>query len=76
MYLYLVDYGIEDPNTTKTGPVDRWLPNIECWPDSFVIFQGIRTSIAKKLNFCDFSWGVVSGAPDSPLDLLKFSHSS
>ena len=25
-----------------------WWPNIECWLGSFVIFQGIRTSIAKK----------------------------
>ena len=26
----------------------RWWPNIECWLGSFVVFQGIRTSIAKK----------------------------
>ena len=26
----------------------RWWSNIECWLGSFVIFQGIRTSIAKK----------------------------
>ena len=26
----------------------RCLPNIECWLVSFVIFQGLRTSIAKK----------------------------
>ena len=26
----------------------RWCPNIECWLGSFVIFQGIRTSITKK----------------------------
>ena len=26
----------------------QWWPNIECWLGSFVIFQGIRTSIAKK----------------------------
>ena len=26
----------------------RWWPNTECWLGSFVIFQGIRTSIAKK----------------------------
>ena len=26
----------------------RWWPNVECWPGSFVIFQGIRTSIANK----------------------------
>ena len=36
--------------------VCRCWPKIECWLDSFVIFQGIRTSIAKKaLYFCDFS---------------------
>ena len=27
---------------------DRWWPNIECCFGSFVIFQGIRTSIVKK----------------------------
>ena len=26
----------------------RWRPNIECWLGSYVIFQGIRTGIAKK----------------------------
>ena len=26
----------------------RCWPNIECWLGGFVIFQGIRTSIAKK----------------------------
>ena len=29
--------------------VCRWWPNMEYWLGSFVIFQGIRTSIAKKL---------------------------
>ena len=49
----------EDPSSTKSGPssdcqrnaillVGRWWPNIECWPGSFVIFQRIQTSIAKK----------------------------
>ena len=48
---------LEDPNTTISGPSSarqrnaiqmafRW--RAECWLDSFVIFQGIRTSIAKK----------------------------
>ena len=50
------------PNTAKFGHhrpasrrhlngvslAERWWPNIECWLGSFVIFQGIRTSIAKK----------------------------
>ena len=26
----------------------QWFHNIECWLGSFVIFQGIRTSIGKK----------------------------
>ena len=26
----------------------RWWPNIECWLGTFVLFQGIQTSIAKK----------------------------
>ena len=31
------------------------VPNIECWFGSFVVLQGIRTSIAKKpFIFCDF----------------------
>ena len=36
----------------------RW-PNIKCWPSSFVIFQGIWTSIAKKsYSFVIFQgWG-------------------
>ena len=47
----------------------RWL-NVECWLGSFVIFQGIRTSIAMKENlyFCDFSGGGGSGIPVPPLD--------
>ena len=39
------------PNsTTKAGVAlaGWWRPNIECWFGSFVIFQGIRTSVAKK----------------------------
>ena len=42
-------------------------PNVECWLGSFVIFQGIRTSIA-NLYFCDFSEGVRTPCPP-PLDL-------
>ena len=40
--------------------------NIECWLCSFVIFQGIETSIAKK-PFCDFSG---SGAGPDPCPSL------
>ena len=40
------------------SPAGRWWPNIECWLGSFVIFQGIRTSIAKKpYIFVIFQWG-------------------
>ena len=56
----LVDKGREDQNTIKSGPpsvrtqntiemVFRLWPNIECWLVSFVVLQGIRTGIAKKL---------------------------
>ena len=42
-------------------------PNIECYLGSFVIFQGIQTSFAKKpYIFCDFSRG--SERPVPPLD--------
>ena len=45
----------------------RWWPSIECWPGSFVILRGIRTSIAKK----PFIFVIFSGGPDPsppPLD--------
>ena len=37
----------------------RWWPNMKCWLCSFVIFQGIHTSIAKKpFTFVIFrGWG-------------------
>ena len=46
----------------------RW-PNIECWLGSFVIFQGIRTSITKKTYiFVVFFFRGVGGLnPLSPL---------
>ena len=43
------------------------MANIECWLGSFVIFQGIRTSIAKK----PYIFVIFQGGPDplsSPLD--------
>ena len=47
--------------------VGWWWPVMEYWLGSFVIFQGIRTRIAKKnLYFCDFPGG--SGPPVPPLD--------
>ena len=43
----------------------RWWPNIEYWLVSFVIFQGIRTSIAQKPYIFEiFSGG--SGPPVPP----------
>ena len=57
--VFLVDKGRKDPNTTISG--SSWArqrnalltclfwPNIECWLNSFVIVQEIRTSIAFKL---------------------------
>ena len=44
----------------------RWraVPNIECWLGSFVIFQRIRTNIAKKLYiFVIFQGGGGSWSP-------------
>ena len=46
----------------------RLWPNMECWIGSFVIFQGIRTSIAKEPYIFVF----YQGGPDPlylPLDL-------
>ena len=50
---FLVNEGREVPNTIIARPSlacqrSWWWPNIECWHRSFVFFQGIRTSIAKK----------------------------
>ena len=49
----------------------KW-PDIECWLGSFVIFQGIRTTIAKKSYIFVIFKGV--GGPDClsppPLDPL------
>ena len=45
----------------------RWWPDIECWLGSFVTFQGIRTSIAKK----PYIFQIFQGGPDPlspPLD--------
>ena len=42
----------------------RWRPNIDCWRGSFVVFQGIWTSIAKKL--CIF---VIFQGGSNPLSL-------
>ena len=52
---FLLDEGREDPNTTKSGPSSarqrntiqmafRWRA-YHCWLGSFVILQGIRTSL-------------------------------
>ena len=47
----------------------RWCPNIECWLGSFVIFQGMRTSIAQKpYIFVIFQGGGGSGPSVTHLD--------
>ena len=68
---FLFDEGIENSNIPKNGPEKRHLKMAFRWRvnGSFVIFQGIRTSIAKKpLNFCDFSGGGGVRTPCPPLD--------
>ena len=47
-------------------PGQRW-PNIECWLGCFVIFQAIRTSIAKKNYVLWFFREVPTPCPPSPL---------
>ena len=49
------------------GPM---MANIECWLGSFVIFQGIRTSIAKKpyIFFYLSGWFRTPCSPPPPLD--------
>ena len=47
----------------------RGWPNIECWLSSFVIFQGNRTSIARKpYIFVIFQGGGPGSLPLTPLD--------
>ena len=53
LFVFLVDEGREDPNTSISGPSSAcqrmpMMANIECWLSSLVIFQEIRTSIARK----------------------------
>ena len=56
-FIFLGDEGREDPNTTTVechlndvSLTSKICPNIEFWLGSFVILQGIRTSIAKKIR--------------------------
>ena len=53
----------------------RWWPNIECWLRSFVVFQGIRTSIATKTYILMIfqRGGGVWTPPIPPLDLRMSS---
>ena len=55
--------------------MSRWLPNTESWLGSFVIFQGIRTTIAKEPYFCDFPGGGGGSGPpvDPSLDPSMFT---
>ena len=79
---FLIDEGrdSEDPSITKSGTLSACLRNailmaFPWWADndrtlnSFVIFQGIRTRIAKVLySFVIFRWEGASGPPVPPLD--------
>ena len=60
LLLFLVEEGIEDQSITINGPSSarqQW-PDIECWLGSFVNFQGIQTSTAKKTYiFVNFQGG-------------------
>ena len=60
---YSFNWAIIGPPTKRhwngVSLADRWWPNIECW-----LFEGIRTSIAKKLYIFYFSGG--SGPPVPP----------
>ena len=56
----LVDEGrAEDPYNTKSG---HHRPTSDCWLGSFVIFQEIQTSIAKK----SYIFVIFQGGPVSP----------
>ena len=67
--IFLADRGIEDPNTALIGPsLARQRNACECWLGTFVIFQGIQTSIAKKpYIFVFFQGGGGSRPPAPPL---------
>ena len=65
----LVDEGREDPNAFKSyhWPASerpfKWWPYIECWLDSFEIFQGIRPILLRNPIFLWFFRGVRSPCP-------------
>ena len=46
----------------------RCWPNIECWPGSFVIIQGIQSSVAKKPNIFVYFQGGRAGSPAPLMD--------
>ena len=70
--VFLVDERRDDPNTTKSGPspprimAQHWFFCTLTYFGSFVIFQGIWSSIAKKPYFVIFQEG--SGPHVPPLD--------
>ena len=71
---YRFNWAIIGPTAKHHGIllVGRWWPKIECWLGSFVIFQGIRTSIAKKpYVFVIFFSGGGGGGPDPPVPPLN-----
>ena len=79
--VFLVDEGIEDPNTAINGPLParqqnaiemafRWRadarPNIECWLGSFVIFSGDPDQYCKETLYFVIFQGGPDPLPPSP----------
>ena len=57
-------------STHGVSLADQWCLNIEYWLGSFLIFQGIPTSIAKKPSIFVIFQGGGGGGPDSLSPLL------
>ena len=90
--LFLVDWGIERPNTALIGPSSgrqrnaiemafRWQaddgPTLYAGFVALRFFQGIRISIAKNtLYFCDFSGGPNPLSPPLDPPMLKLAKDS
>ena len=51
----------------------QWWSNIECWFGSFVTFQGIQTSIAKKSYSFVIFQGIQTSIAKKPLSFVIFS---
>ena len=78
-----VKWAIIGPQTKRhlndVSLAGQWWPNIKCWLGSFVVLQGIRTSIAKEHYVFEIFQGG-SGPPCPPLgprmyDIYQYSWS-